>query len=144
MPTDFESFDFDATGEAGSGGFLGMALLALALGAGTALLFAPADGARTRKLVTGGLRELRGGAETALQRVQHELRRREEQRRRQRRVSAWLGLAVGAGLAALLVPESGPNTRRRLVEGLKRRKDDVIAEAERVVREPMPDPEPAA
>jgi len=69
MPTDFESFDFDATGEAGSGGFLGMALLALAVGAGTALLFAPADGAKTREFVSGGLRELRGGAETALQRV---------------------------------------------------------------------------
>jgi gas vesicle protein len=139
MPTDFESFDFNATGEEGSGGFLGMAV-----GAGSALLFAPADGARTRELVTGGLRGIRGGAETALQRVQHELSRREERRRRQRRMSALMGLAVGAGLAALLVPESGPNTRRRLVERLKRRKDEVVSEAERVVREPMPDPEPAA
>ena len=29
--------------------------------------------------------------------------------------SALIGLAVGAGVAALLVPQSGPDTRRRLV-----------------------------
>jgi gas vesicle protein len=138
MRTDFERFDFDATGEEGSGGFLGMALLALAVGAGSALLFAPSDGAKTRELVGGSLRGLRGGAETALQRVQHQLSRRENRRRQQRRLSTLMGLAIGAGLAALLVPESGPNTRRRLVERLKRGKDEAMAEAERVVREPMP------
>ncbi len=144
MRTDFEKFDFDDAREEGSGGLLGMALLALAVGAGSALLFAPTDGARTRQFVGGGLRELRGGAEVAIRRVQHELSRREERRRRQRRISALLGLAVGAALAALLVPESGPDTRRRLVERLKRRKHEALAEAERVVREPLPDPEPAA
>jgi len=144
MHTDFEKFDFDAAQDEGSGGILGMALLALVVGAGAPMLFAPAEGARAREVVGGGLREIRGGAEVALRRVQRELRRREAQRRRQRRISALAGLAVGAGLAALLVPESGPNTRRRLVETLKRRTDEVRQSAERIVREPQPDPEPAA
>jgi gas vesicle protein len=140
MRTDFEQFDLDTAEDAGSGGILGMALLALAVGAGAALLFAPAEGARTRQLVGGGLREIRGGAEGAVRRVQRELSRREERRRRQRRVSALMGLAVGAGLAALLVPESGPDTRRRLVEALKHRADEARESAERVVREPQPEP----
>ncbi len=147
MRTDFEQFDLDDARDEGGGGILGLSLLALAVGAGAALLFAPAEGARTREAVSGSLREIRGGAEGALRRVQRELHRREDARRRQRRVSALIGLAVGAGLAALLVPESGPDTRRRLVETLKRRADasDDFAEGEaRVVREPQPDPEPAA
>ena len=140
MRTDFEKFDLAPAENDGSGGILGLALLALAVGAGGALLFAPAEGARTRQLVGGGLREIRGGAEVALRRVQRELGRREEQRRRQRRVWALVGLAVGAGLATLLVPESGPDMRRRLVETLKRRSKEAKERAERVVREPQPEP----
>ena len=42
MRTDFDTLESDAGDDEGaSGGFLGMALLALALGAGGALLFAP-------------------------------------------------------------------------------------------------------
>jgi gas vesicle protein len=143
MPTDFERFDLDsATGEDGGSGFMGMALLALAVGAGAALLFAPAEGTKTRKLVGGRLRGLRGGAAEAIERLQREIHRRDVWRRRERRSSALLGLAVGAGLAALLVPESGPEMRRRLSDRLKRHKQEAEQAGERVVREP--DPEPAA
>ena len=59
MPSDIDSFELEpAGGDESSGGFLGMALLALAVGAGSALLFAPAEGARTRKAVRGRLRDL--------------------------------------------------------------------------------------
>jgi gas vesicle protein len=147
MRSDFDSFDLGrgrGTDE-GSGGFPGLALLALALGAGSALLFAPVEGARTRKVVGGRLRELRGGAGVALERVQRELSRREAgRRRRERRVSALMGLAVGAGLAALLVPESGPDTRRKISQTLRRRGADAEQEVERVVREPQADPGPVA
>jgi gas vesicle protein len=144
MGTDFDRFDLEAaTREDEGSGFLGMALLALALGAGTALLFAPAEGAKTRKVVGGRLRDLRGGAEEAMERLQREIHRRDVRRRRERRSSALIGLAVGAGLAALLVPKSGPETRRRLSDRLKRHKEAAEQERDRVVREPQPDPEPA-
>lgn len=145
MRTEFDKFDLvDADGEGsdgeGSSGIFAMALLALALGAGTALLLAPAEGASARRWVGGGLRDIRGGAEGALRRVQRELGRHEQQRRRQRRVSALLGLAVGAGVAALLMPESGPDTRRRLVETLRRRTDRAAESVDRIVHEPQPEP----
>jgi gas vesicle protein len=121
---------------------LGLALTALAVGAGTALLFAPAEGARTRELVGHRLRDVRGEAESAFARVQRELGRRDARRRRERRTSALLGLAIGAGVAALLLPQSGPETRRKLTDAWQRRKGD--EDVERVVREPQPDPQPAA
>lgn len=141
MRSDIDSFELDpASGEDSSGGFLGLALLALAVGAGSAMLFAPAEGARTRKVVGGRLRELRGGAGVALERVQRELGRRQARRRRERRASALIGVAVGAGLAALLVPESGPDTRRRISETLRRKGAEGEEAVERVVREPQADP----
>ena len=104
MRSDFDNFDLEpADGERGFRRWLsGLALLALAVGAGSALLFAPAEGARTRQVVGAGSATPRGGAEGALERVQRELGRREARRRRERRTSALIGLAVGAGLAALL------------------------------------------
>lgn len=139
MQSEFERLDPEilASDEAG-GGFLGPAILAMALGAGAALLFAPAEGARTRKLVGGRLRDLRGGARGALARIQHELGRREARRRRERRSSALLGLAVGAGLAALLMPKSGPEIRQRIAARLKHDRREILDEVERVVREPQP------
>ena len=146
MRSDFDGFDLEPAdrGDEGSGG-LGLALLALAVGAGSALLFAPVEGARTRKVVQGRLRDLRGGAEGAIERVQRELGRREARHRQERRTSALIGLAVGAGLAALLVPESGAETRRRLSGKLRRHRGEEIDQGTaRVVREPQRDPEPVA
>lgn len=122
MHSDIDSFDLEPAHQDTEGGVLGMALLALAVGAGSALLFAPAEGARARKVVRKRLRELRGGAGAAFERVQHELGRREARRRKERRTSMLIGLAVGAGLTALLVPASGPETRRRLSDTLRRGK----------------------
>lgn len=146
MVSETDSFELEpARGEDdGPGGFLGMALLALAVGVGSALLFAPAEGARTREVVRGRLRELQGGAGEALERVQRELGRREASRRRERRTSALIGLAVGAGLTALLVPASGSDTRRRISETLRRRGADTGEPVERVVGEPRAEPEPVA
>ena len=138
--------DFDLEGDADrdqGGGVLGLALFALAVGAGAAMLFAPAEGAKTRQFVGDRLKSLKGDAGGAFERVQRELGRREARRRRERRSSALLGLAVGAGLAALLTPESGPDVRRRIAERLRRTEEEV-PEADRVVREPQPEPEPAA
>jgi len=63
------------------------------------------------------------------------LHRREARRQRGRRSSALLGLAVGAGVAALLLPQSGAETRRQLSAKLRRRKGDVEEAVDRVVRE---------
>lgn len=144
MRKDFDDFDLedDADREEG-GGLLGLALFALAVGAGAAMLFAPAEGAKTRQIVGDRLKSIRGDAGVALERVQRELGRREARRRRERRSSALLGLAVGAGLAALLTPESGPDVRRRIADRLRRTEEEV-SDVNRVVREPQPEPEPAA
>jgi len=142
MRKDFDNFDLeDAAGreEGGGGGLLGLALFALAVGAGAAMLFAPAEGTKTRRLVGERLKGLRGDAGEVLERVQQELGRREARQRRGRRSSALLGLAVGAGVAALLTPESGPAVRRRIAERL-RRAEEHEPEMDREVREPQPDP----
>jgi gas vesicle protein len=144
MSKDLDNFDLEDDADRNEGGgLLGLALFALAVGAGAAVLFAPAEGAKTRRIVGDRLKDLRGGAEGALERVQREIRRRDERRRRQRRSSALMGLALGAGLATLLTPESGPAVRRRISERLRRAEPE-IPEISRVVREPQPDPEPAA
>lgn len=145
MRTNIDNFDLEpAGGEEPRGGLLGLALVALAVGAGTALLFAPAEGARTREVVGSRLRDVRGEAESAFTRVQRELGRREARRRRERRSSALIGLALGAGVAALLLPQSGPETRRKLSEAWQRRKREMEEDVDRVVGEPQPDPQPAA
>ena len=141
MRTNIEDFDLEpAEGEESQGRVLSLALVALAIGAGAALLLAPAEGSRTRAVVGERLRDIRGEAEGALSRVQRELGRREARRRRERRSSALLGLAVGAGVAALLTPVSGPETRQKLSAALRRGKEQADEAVERVVREPQPDP----
>jgi gas vesicle protein len=146
MHTNTDNFDLDdAVGEESHGGGLfGLALVALAVGAGTALLFAPAEGAKTREVVGERLRGFRGEAESAIGRVQRELHRREARQRRGRRSSALIGLAVGAGVAALLLPQSGAETRRQLSAKLRRRKGDVEEAVDRVVRESQPESQPSA
>ena len=143
MRKDFDDFDLEDADRDEGGGVLGLALFALAVGAGAAMLFAPVEGAKTRQIVGERLKGLKGDAEEALERVQRELGRREARRRRERRSSALMGLAVGAGLAALLTPESGPDVRRRIADRLRRAEEEV-PDLNRVVREPQPEPEPAA
>jgi hypothetical protein len=62
-----------------------------------------------------------------------------EERSEQRRVPQ----PGAAGLAALLTPESGPEVRRRIADRL-RRAEEKVPDLDRVVREPQPEPEPAA
>jgi len=144
MRTNTDNFDLEpADGEQSRGGLFGLALVALAVGAGTALLFAPAEGAKTREAVGERLRDFRGEAESAFGRVQRELHRREAQRRRGRRSAALIGLAVGAGVAALLLPQSGAETRRQLSAKLRRRKGDVEEAVDRVVRESQAESQPS-
>ena len=145
MRTNTDNLDLDDAGgeESHGGGLFGLALVALAVGAGTALLFAPAEGAKTREVVGERLRDFRGEAESAIGRVQRELHRREARRQRGRRSSALLGLAVGAGVAALLLPQSGAETRRQLSAKLRRRKGDVEEAVDRVVRESQSESQPA-
>jgi gas vesicle protein len=144
MRKDIDDFDLEDNADRDEGGsLLGLALFALAVGAGAAMLFAPAEGAKTRQIVGDRLKSLKGDAGDALERVQRELGRREASRRRERRSSALLGLAVGAGLAALFTPESGPDIRRRIADRLRRTEEEV-PDSDRVVREPQPEPEPAA
>jgi gas vesicle protein len=145
MRTSIDNFDLeDAGGEGSRGGLFGLALVALAVGAGTALLFAPAEGARTREVVGERLRDFRGEAESALARVQRELHRRDARRRRERSASALVGLAVGAGVAALLLPQSGAETRRQLSAKLRRRKGNMEEAVDRVVRESQSEPQSTA
>jgi hypothetical protein len=48
--------------DAGRGGFVALAVIAAALGAGAAILLAPDEGSRTRQRVTQGLRSIGGEA----------------------------------------------------------------------------------
>jgi gas vesicle protein len=110
--TQFDSFD--VSNRTGHGGFVALAVLAAAAGAATAMLLAPEEGAKTRKRVKQGLRSLKGDAAETIGQLQREIRRRRNQSRREKRVIALSGLLIGAGIAALLAPESGAETRRRL------------------------------
>jgi gas vesicle protein len=120
------------------GGFVALAVIAMAVGAGAALLLAPQEGARTRQRVGRGLRSIGGGAAGTLSQLQREIRRRQEQSSREKRLIGLAGFCIGAGLAAMLTPETGPETRQRLsatlgrikvgtvdrIEGLRRHKQE--------------------
>jgi gas vesicle protein len=96
------------------GGFVALAVIAAAVGAGAALLLAPDSGVKTRKRVGRGLRSVRGEAAETIAQLRGEIRRKRNQSRRDNRVMGLAGLLIGAGLASVLNPESGPATRRRL------------------------------
>jgi gas vesicle protein len=96
------------------GGFVALAVIAAAVGAGAALLLAPDAGAKTRKRVGRGLRSVRGEAAETIAHLRREIRRKKSQSRRENQLMGLAGLVIGAGLAALLNPESGPATRQRL------------------------------
>jgi gas vesicle protein len=127
---DFESLDSSSRGE--HGGFVALAVVAAALGAGAALMLAPEEGARTRERVGRGLRSLRGEASGTIAQLQRELRKRKRQSRREKQFVALAGLLVGAGITALLAPESGSVTRGRLGGTLSRIKVGAVDRIERL------------
>jgi gas vesicle protein len=96
------------------GGFVTLAVVAAAVGAGTALLLAPDAGSRARQRVGRG----RGG----------------------KRLIALAGFLVGAGLTALLTPESGPATRKLLGGTLSRIKVGAVDRIERFRQNDAPEP----
>jgi gas vesicle protein len=134
---DFESGDGFQDSDRG-GGFVALAVVAMAVGAGAALLLAPQEGGRTRQRVGKGLRSIRGGAAGTFYQLQREIRSRRERSRREKRIIGLAGLCIGAGLAVMLTPESGPEARQRLgttlgrikvgtvdrIEGLRRRQQE--------------------
>ncbi len=120
------------TSQADRGGFVALAVLAAALGAGAAVLLAPEQGSKTRKRVGQKLRGLRGEAGETVVRLQREIRRRQSQSRREKRLIALAGLLIGAGVATLLSPESGADVRMRLGGTLSRIKVGAIDRIERL------------
>jgi gas vesicle protein len=114
------------------GGFVALAVLAAAVGAGAAVLLAPEEGAKTRKRVGRGLRDLRGDAAETVEQLRREIRRRRTQSRREKRIVALAGLLIGAGVATLLAPQSGPQVRQRLGGTLGRIKVGAIDRIERL------------
>jgi gas vesicle protein len=122
----------NGSSDAGRGGFVALAVIAAALGAGAAILLAPDEGARTRRRVTQGLRSIGGEAAGTIAQLQRDLLKRRAQSSREKRVMTLAGLFIGAGLAALLTPESGTVTRRRLGGTLTRIKVGTVDRIERL------------
>jgi len=116
------------------GGFVALAVLAAALGAGAAVLLAPDEGAKIRKRVGRGLRSLRGDAAETVEQLRREIRRRRNQSRREKQIIAVAGLLIGASVGALLAPESGVQVRRRLGGTLGRIKVGAIDRIDRLRR----------
>jgi gas vesicle protein len=114
------------------GGFVALAVLAVALGAGAAVLLAPEEGGKTRQRVGRGLRNLGGEAAETVAQLRREIQRRRNQSGRQKRVIAVAGLLIGAGVAALLAPESGAQIRRRLGGSLGRIKVGAVDRIDRL------------
>jgi gas vesicle protein len=96
------------------GGFVTLAVLAAAVGASAAVLLAPDAGFRARQRVGWG--------------------------RRENRIIALAGFLVGAGLTALLTPESGPATRKLLGGTLSRIKVGAVDRIERLRQTDAPAP----
>lgn len=120
------------------GGFVALALLAAAVGAGAALLLAPEEGSRTRERVGRGFRSLRGEAAETVAQLQREIRKRRTQSRREKRLTAVAGFLVGAGLTALLASESGAATRKRLGSTLSRIRVGAVDRIERLRQSEAP------
>ncbi len=123
--------EFEIDGGEDSGGFVALAVLAAALGAGAAVLLAPDEGSRTRKKVGRGLRTLRGDASARIAQLQREIRRRKNQSRREKRMIALAGVLIGAGVAALMTPR-GAEVRTRLGGTLGRIKVGAIDRIDRL------------
>src|SRR5688572_27351247 len=132
----------DTTPQEESGGFVALAVLAAALGAGAAVLLAPEEGSKTRRRVGRGLRSLGGDAAERLEKLQREIRRGRNQSRREKKIIALAGLLIGAGVAALMTPQ-GAEVRSRLGGTLGRIKVGAIDRIERIRARPG-DPESPA
>jgi gas vesicle protein len=128
----------DAETVADRGGFVALAVLAAAVGAGAALLLAPDSGHRTRKKVRQGLRDFPGAAGETVTRLQREIRRRKPRSSQEKRAIALAGFLVGAGLTAVLTPESGPSTRKLLGTTLSRIKVGAVDRIERLRQAEVP------
>jgi hypothetical protein len=96
------------------GGFLSLAVLAAAVGVGAALLLGGDRGSRAR--------------------------RRNRASRRDKRIIALAGCLIGAGLTALLTPESGPATRKLVRGTLSRIKVGAVDRIERLRHADAPEP----
>lgn len=145
MTEHHDDIESDTTSQDQSGGFVALAILAAALGAGAAVLLAPDEGSRTRKRVGRGLKSLRGDAMERVGQLQRDIRRRKNQTRREKRVIALAGVIIGAGIAALLTP-GGAQVRSRLGGTLSRIKVGAIDGIERIrarAGDPEANPEPA-
>jgi gas vesicle protein len=103
--------------QAAQGGFVALAVIAAAAGAGAALLLTADSGSRVAK--------------------------QKRRSRGEKRIIALAGLVVGAGLAVLLTPESGPTTRKLLGGTLKRIKVGAVDRIERLRQPNSAEPEAA-
>jgi gas vesicle protein len=115
MSTETPRFDTESTNgipDTGRGGFVALAVIAAAIGAGAALLLAPDQGSRLHKRV----------------------RQRLSRARREKQIVGLAGFFIGAGLAAILNPESGPVTRERLTSTLGRIRVGAVDRIERLRR----------
>jgi len=141
--SDFNLQPLNGAAEGGRGGFVALAVIAAAFGAGAAILLAPDEGAETRRRVARGLRSIGGEAAGGIAQLQREIRRRRDQSRREKRVFALAGLLVGAGVAALITPDSGTTTRRKLGGTINRIKIGTVDRIERLRQRAEPVEEPA-
>jgi hypothetical protein len=132
MKNSFENGASDDSPAVERGGFVALAVLAAAAGAGAAILLAPDEGGETRKRVGRGLRSLRGDAAETVSQLRHEIRRRKNQSRREKQIIAVAGLLMGAGLASLLSPASGAQVRRQLSGTLGRIRVGAVDRIERL------------
>ena len=132
MADEYTSYTGNGVSDGERGGFVALVVIAAAVGAGAALLLAPETGATTRKRVGRGLRSFRGEAAETIGQLQREIRRKRHQSRRENRLMGLAGLLIGAGLAAVLTPESGPATRQRLGSTWSRLKVGTVDRIDRV------------
>jgi hypothetical protein len=120
------------SGTSDRGGFVGLAALAATLGAGAAILFAPDEGAKTRRRVGQTLESLRGEAAGSIGSLRRELRRRRRQSRRDQQVAGLTGFVLGVGVATLLMTRRGSLARQKLSGTLGRLKVGAVDRIERL------------
>ena len=140
-----DSFTLAESSGAGTGSVVMTAVVAAAVGAGVALLFAPEKGSKTRKRLGKRMRKLElsrqleelelgkraamlgTGAAGGWKKFRKESARRLDPERTSgmnKPLYALLGTLAGAAAAVLLAPDSGTETRQRLSSKLKEMKDD--------------------